>query len=70
MTFEFHSFFLTRIFKAEYIINRDYPFLPLNLNIVRIENLILSLLLKKIKLEKDGEKEKEEKGWIKAFFNL
>ena len=70
MTFEFHSFFLTRIFKAEYIINRDYPFLPLHLNIVRIENLILSLLLKKIKLEKDGEKEKEEKGWIKAFFNL
>lgn len=70
MTFEFHSFFLTLIFKAEYIINRDYPFLPLNLNIVRIENLILILLLKKIKLEKDGEKEKEEKGWIKAFFNL
>ena len=61
MTFEFHSFFLTRIFKAEYIINRDYPFLPLNLNIVRIENLILILLLKKIKLEKMGRKRKKKK---------
>ena len=51
----------TRLSDFTFTFNRNYPFLPLNLNIVRIDNLILILLLKKIKLEKMGRNGKKKK---------